>query len=370
LEVFLLSNANINLQDQASLLKSVEIIGRSGRNWPIIHCSEHLRVVNASISAASNVPQIPRRESRGGANGDKYTSLDLATYTETPRDLLSPRNPAPTESAKPAPREWNEIFANGEEPHINDRSPSPSKRNHENSNPLKVGAGLHHQANRIFDDGNDQNEKPGNFNRPLYKSDPKKYSHFAMGDNEDTSARGIGAQPKANTRNAIPTASFDFSDFSTPVKQPPRKQAQQLRHFGIGVGESPEVAPTPQRHNMAARPDQAAHFHVDDKPSPLTNVINPNKNNVGGASRGKELESHFSVESIYANDENARGDGGVGNGGKKVEMEDRKQAVRQGLQHSFELFDDGTSKGREEKTRGIKIHGNGMGNRSGTEWFF
>jgi len=186
-----------------------------------------------------------------------------------------------------------------------------------------------------------------------------------MGDSEDTTARAPAAQPKPNTRNAIPSASFDFSDFSTPVKQPARKQAQQMRHFGIGVGESPEVAPTPNRHNMPARPDQAAHFQVDDKPSPLTNTINPNINNVGGASRGKELESHFSVESIYATNENAGG-----NGGKKVETEGRKQAVRQGLQHSFELFDDGTSKGREEKTRGIKIHGNGMGNRSGTEWFF
>ena len=245
--------------DMGSLLKAIEIIGKSGRNWPIRDCTEQLRVINSSTKAAASIPQLPRRESKEGANGDKYTSLDLSTYPEPGRDPMSPGNAiGPAQSAKPAPREWNEIFANGEDTQAEMRSPSPSKRNKDHQNPLKIGAGMHHTPNRLFNDSADSNAKPSTFERPLYKSDPKKYTTAI--DLAGAAPSAATSKPASAARNNIPSSSWSFDDFSAPTKHAP-KQANDLRHFGIGE-EQPEVAATPPGKPMAARPDAAAHFDI------------------------------------------------------------------------------------------------------------
>lgn len=300
------------------------------------------------------------------------------------RDPMSPGNPiSPAESLRPAPRDLNEIFVNGEEPVHDERSPSPSKRN---DMAPKAGAGKHYQPNRLFG----ENDKPSTFDRPLYKSDPKKYSHFAMGENDGI----IQPAKPINPRNNFPSASFEFADFSTPVKQPARKQPQQLRHFGIG--ESPEVGPTPPGPAARARPDAAAHFDLEHKPTPENEKRRPskpvdtrdiyephislsdenklplqNKNNINSTAPRKDLDSHFSIDQLAINDENVNNQKDNRNGTKseniKPTIEKIKPSSRMaGLQASFTLFDD---TGRDEPGRGIRIAGNGMGNRSGTEWW-
>jgi hypothetical protein len=237
--------------DMGSLLKTIEIIGRSGRNWPLRDGSEQLRVINSSTEAAANAPQIKNktRRSRAGTSGTNDSAVDLP-YRET---NTSANRGTLTQSFKPAERDWNLGGEEAPQAFQNARSSSPAKR--ESENPQKAGGGLHHARNRIFD--TDTNAAA--FDRPLYKSDPNKYS-----TNIDLSGEAPIAKPLSAAQNnaARNNSSWSTDDFNTPPKKQGGKQSNDLRHFGIG-SDSPEVAATPQGAANKARPDSNAHFQIE-----------------------------------------------------------------------------------------------------------
>ena len=96
------------------------------------------------------------------ATRDPHASLNLFAARDpnehAPGDYQGQRH-APRASAKPPPRQYNELFAGGEDSPATGagsevRSPSPSKAD---GVILKAGAGKHYTGNRLFDD----NEQSG-----------------------------------------------------------------------------------------------------------------------------------------------------------------------------------------------------------------
>lgn len=234
--------------DQASLLKQVEVIGARARNWPIRDAKEQIRLITSSSvdehtasSAASSRrsttsrgaddvtiterPASSRSNASNNAMRDPHATLNLFQ----PRDIEQERNTsafsqpiAPrTQSAKPPPREYSELFV-GQDP----TSPTPSGASspHKERIPRKAGGGKNVPENRLF-----KEEAP--VSTPLsVKTNSKKYNHFDFGDGEDADETPKGNKPRPN--RAKHQSQWDFEDFVTPEKTKPKVLGQAVRHFG------------------------------------------------------------------------------------------------------------------------------------------
>lgn len=237
--------------DQATLLKQVEAIGKTGRNWPIRDGKAQVDAITKSVksggaggvtngsSAASGprgIDQVVvgahKKNESVSATRDPHASLNLFATRDpnehAPGDYQGPKL-APRASAKPAPRNYNELFASGESPSAasNDtgskvRSPSPSKVD---GTILKAGAGKHHAGNRIFDE-NEPSSAPRSPERK--KVFNQKYDHFSFGDGEDAPAMN---RPTSNGKTKG-GATFSFEDFSTPPKYQRKVRPDDQIHWG------------------------------------------------------------------------------------------------------------------------------------------
>lgn len=228
--------------DQGTLLKQVEAIGKSGRNWPIRDGPNQVEAVNKSVKAAGTtttngsassglrsandvvIGQHKKRESVS-ATGDPHASLSLFAARDpneeaNSRSYNGPSLAPPRASAKPAPRDFVDIA--GDEPPQQPGSaamtPSPTKTS-------KSGAGKHFANNRLFD----QNEKPA-ASPERKKTYTEKYDHFAFGNGEDA-PEGRPASNKSTKNNTT----FSFEDFSTPPKHVEKPRPDDVRHWGPGV---------------------------------------------------------------------------------------------------------------------------------------
>jgi hypothetical protein len=166
--------------DQSTLLKQVEAIGKTGRNWPIRDGKSQIEAINKSIklsnsggaahatAGATNDLPTHHKQQSVSATRDPHASLNLFAPRDpnehAPGDYQGPKL-APRASAKPAPRAYNELFAGGEAPAEDPtkqmRSPSPSK----DGVVFKSGAGKHYTGNRLFD----ENEEPSRQRSPERK---------------------------------------------------------------------------------------------------------------------------------------------------------------------------------------------------------
>lgn len=233
--------------DLSTLLKQVEAIGRTGRNWPIRDGKAQVEAISKSLkSQGINTDKQPS-VSKGGPNdvairegNQKRTSVSATRDPHASLALFAPRDPnedtastydgpktAPRESAKPAPREYTELFANGEAPTPNAgnvRSPSPSKE----GVILKAGAGKYHTGNRLFEE--DENSRQPSPERK--KTYSQKYQHFDFGDGEDAQP----ARPSNSSRGHKHQPTFSFEDFATPLKPGNKVRPDDVRHWGGEVG--------------------------------------------------------------------------------------------------------------------------------------
>ncbi|KAK3686286.1 hypothetical protein LTR37_019969 [Vermiconidia calcicola] len=262
--------------DQGTLLRQVEAIGKTGRNWPIRDGKAQVDAITNSLKSGGVTPN-PKQQS-GARNGHdviirehkKQESVSAMRDPKASLDLFAPRDPnedargdyqdskvAPRASAKPPPRNYNELFSSGEAPNA---VPGSQVRNQSPSRTGKSGAGQHYAGNRIFDDS----EQTGMARSPERKKVfNQKYDHFTFGDGEDepkdnrpTSNRGTKAQP--------PT--WNFEDFATPPKVQGKARPDDEVHWG---GEDP---PSPPKRPIvhAARKDADSHFKFTDDSSPAT----------------------------------------------------------------------------------------------------
>lgn len=231
--------------DQGTLLKQVEAIGKTGRNWPIRDGKAQIEAINKSLKSSG---QELNGKPLGSRNPNEvvisqHKKSDSVSATRDPHaslNLFAPRDPnehapgeyegprlAPRASAKPAPRDMGDLFANGEaqaaaEPGSKIRSPSPTKSE---GVILKSGAGKHFTGNRLFDENGDNTPR----SPERKKTYGQKYDHFAFGDGEDVPEN---KRPMSGGKNNKGQATFSFEDFSTPPKYKSKARPDDELHWG------------------------------------------------------------------------------------------------------------------------------------------
>ena len=232
--------------DQGTLLKQVEAIGRTGRNWPIKDGKAQIDAITKSLKSGGVEPNPKQPLGARSPNEvviHEHKKKDSVSATRDPHAslaLFAPRDPneqsrpdyegpklAPRASAKPAPRAYNELFANGESPSAGSgskvRSPSPSKVD---GVVLKSGAGKHYTGNRLF---NDSEESTAPRSPERKKTYTQKYQHFTFGNGEDVPEN---SRPTTGGRGSKAQPTFSFEDFATPPKYQQKPRPDDERHWG------------------------------------------------------------------------------------------------------------------------------------------
>jgi len=418
--------------DQGSLLKLLDVIGKTGRNWPIRDGKDQIKLITSSAKSAGRtiegVPTIDEQinRSRGSSTNvtrDPHASLSLFAPREKPVSDPLPAAVAPRASAKPPPRDLRELFVGNE----SDESPVvPSRtqareRSESSSKPDdfiagKGAGGRNYAPSRLFD--NDENDVPSpdkNHSADhLYRPNPAKYKHFDFADGSDAQDA-----PKhsavANTKNKH-GSQWNFDDFTTPQKNVPTKllRTADVRHWG---NSDDEVADSPVKAKKVDKPrkDAATHFEFKDDGIPeaprpagrprgagTNNGMGLYKNNLyddgeGGQAGGpereatnlanvkdrkKDFEPHFAFtdDSPAAKPTQAPVDE---NRAKVVKMMGANWAAydQSPTQEQAPDFLTGrapltestnTMSNRNDMPKGIKLGGDGMGGKKGTgrSWGF
>lgn len=237
--------------DQGTVLKQVDAIGKTGRNWPIRDGRAQIEAIKKSVKLSgkasngtrSDVPIRDHKKTESiSATRDPHASLNLFAPRDpnesAPGDYQGPRH-APRASAKPPPRNYNELFASGESPSADPgskiRSPSPTKAD---GVILKAGAGTHYTVNRLFDGAADESRSARSPERK--KVFHQKYDHFTFGDGADVSQ---SSRPTSNGK-AKGAATFSFEDFSTPPKVMRKERPDDQLHWGAVCHSLPHNDPS------------------------------------------------------------------------------------------------------------------------------
>lgn len=264
--------------DQGSLLKLIDVIGKTGRNWPIRDGKDQIKLIANSVKSAGkttvdaagahDVPEHIR--SRGNSNHvtrDPHASLALFAPREKQQEPL-PNVIAPKASAKPPQRAYKELFS------AHDSDNSPTKETHERAespskNPRapKVGAAKNYAPSRLFDTDEDgpaidlSKEK-------VYRPNPARYQHFdwAEGGDDDAHAK---SKPQKEVQAAKHSSQWNFDDFKTPQKVIPTKvlRTNEVRHWGNSDDENVN-SPMLTKKVDKPRKDAETHFEFQDDGTP------------------------------------------------------------------------------------------------------
>lgn len=357
--------------DQGSLLKQVDIIGSRAKNWPIRDGKDQARLIALSVSSSTTAiasdllnPQSKKRISTS-ATRDPHASLALfappAEVERQPYEVTV----APRATAKPPPRDYQDIFAgNDSDQSFNAKaavsSPSPTKKG-AIGHDQKAGAGQHYQPNRLFE------SEPTALGSPekSIKVNPKRYSHFELGPT-GPSESAASVKPKTNKENSRPTsrhnnavaAQWDFADFATPQKLSTKVRLEDVRHFDLDNGDADKGTKSPKWRPTVHQPrrDANKHFDFNDAPTPqaeklpLGNITLAYNNQ----QHQKAFESQFELT-----DKSPSAEKGVGN----CVNENKAKAVKT-MDASWVLFDESPDV-RKRSEKGIKTSGDGMGGKKG-----
>ncbi|KAI7474818.1 hypothetical protein KC357_g5047 [Hortaea werneckii] len=285
--------------DQGTMLKQVEAIGKTGRNWPIRDGKAQIDAISKSIKSAGQTSSTA--DANGKPKGphdviiNQHKKRESVSATRDPHaslSLFAPRDPnesasaysgptfAPRQSAKPVARNFVDIA--GDEPEVNPasnvRSPSPTK--------FKSGAGKNYQANRIFDDGTTDHSSRSPERRK--KTYDQKYQHFDFGDGEDAPEPNRPTSKRGNHNQA----QFSFEDFSTPPKASDKTRKDYERHWGAGVDEDDPPSPAKRPVVHASRPDSEPQFKIADEYTPDQKQKSSHNHR-----RGDEFDAHYTMGS-------------------------------------------------------------------------
>ncbi|PYH97805.1 hypothetical protein BO71DRAFT_346163 [Aspergillus ellipticus CBS 707.79] len=258
--------------EQASLLKQVEVIGSRSRGWPIRETKDQLRLIKSAIASAptdngpaTSFPAYTEKadgeeSNQKGSPGKKYIKDPHAA--ESLFELLSPgkdrtdpvRAPRAPASAKPPPREYNELFVKDEDvKDAPDNTPSRIRP--------KAGASRKFQPSRLFDDDETVAAQEG-LQQIAYKPNPKRFDHFELG--ADNSTREVKELPTRPVSRQAPH--WDFDDFVTPEKPKRELRGEEIRHFGWSDDEPDLTSPPARPKVVQPRRDAETHFELADAP--------------------------------------------------------------------------------------------------------
>lgn len=260
-------NKIMNIQqswDQGALLKQLDVIGKTGRNWPIRDSQEQLKMI-ARTAVKSGAPSAPEANSHTRTSSSNATRKHANSRSEEP----APTPVSPYAGTRPRQRTFEEIL--GDETNFDspERQGSPSK-----AIPPKIGAGKNFPVSRLFDKPDDAPSEPdspddGKSPERYLKPHPKKFNHFDFVDGSDP-ADAPQAGVAFDSIKSKHRQTWDFEDFQTPQKpkfgKPLRKQ--EMRHWGTDendIDESPaKAAPGKAGPPGKARRDADAHFEMLD----------------------------------------------------------------------------------------------------------
>lgn len=310
------------------------MIGARAKNWPIRDGKDQARLIASSAantiqstglarpatesasrgSTEASITNKPRTNSKN-VTRDPHASLSLFAPREEQEDSSQPAVVAPRASAKPPPRDYQDLFAGNDSdasPKAKARATSPTKENmpirlskaqsakppprdyhdlfvgnesdvspvstgrsvsprKENMTPAAIaskgGAGKNFQPCRLFDTNDAQPSIPGTAAGPspekFRKPDPKKYDHFDFGNVDDGPLAQAEYRPKTKHQSQR-----DYEDFVTPKKVNIKIRGQDVRHFGWE--DDDPVMDSPAKHPAVAkaRPDANANFEFQDDGTP------------------------------------------------------------------------------------------------------
>ncbi|KAF3928224.1 hypothetical protein AA313_de0207097 [Arthrobotrys entomopaga] len=361
--------------DQGTLLKNLNVVGKTGKNWPIRFGDEQTKLIKASIADGPGASEsaASTRPSSKASNHSNRESLQLFAPREIGDEVsIKPAVIAPRSGIKPPSRELHEII--GEE---DDDATLPVAQT--------PRAGANKAPTRTFFVGQDIDEIHSTPDRKV-QVNAKKYKHFALEDDANDDTPKVIA-PKRTSIYSKPGASWDFADFVTPDKRPGKVSAHNARNFSWSDDDTetspvkkPTGKPLPRKGMEASydivdetprkagsskdayiRKSSETHFDLtDDSPA-------QDEKPAGMPAARKEVVK--GMEANWSNTSSPLGEpkpvagfsgiavGGNGMGGKKGS----------GLNWEFE---DETPK--KQNGAGIKTAGNGMGGRKGTgaNWAF
>ena len=257
--------------DQGSLLKTVDIIGARGRNWPVKDCKDHVRLVSTSVATAgkgdgvqtkrqgdvviSSIPTSPRKSNASDRNNDQ-NFFERHANEQVP--IIAPKS----SSFKQSNVEYGELLAGGESDMATEagsRASSPTKQSFGDIAP-KGGAGKNFQPSRLFDaDAN------SGASQKFMKPHPGKFDHFEFGDSSNQPA----SQPGKTRTKFQHQSQWGFEDFTTPVKLPP-KPNKNAPSFNIGEKDDDSITPVnkPGRAGLEHRKKTGPQFELQDDGTP------------------------------------------------------------------------------------------------------
>ena len=264
--------------DQGSLLKQLDVIGKTGRNWPISDSKDQIKMIEFCVKTVSNgvaaqaPTDLPVRPHGNSSNvsRDPRSSFSLFGVPEendqSITSVISPRG-----GVKPRQRDFTEIL--GDEPVEDPESPSAGRRSESPSKAVapKAGATKKFQPSRLFDT---EEEEPENAvpdevrtSNHHYRPNPKKYDHFDFADGSDP--HDAPRPGNATFQKTKHSSQWDFQDFVTPAKAKPTKtiRQQDVRHWGADDDDVPD---SPERKPAAPKPRKDAETHfdfIDDGPA-------------------------------------------------------------------------------------------------------
>ncbi|TDZ60813.1 hypothetical protein C8034_v005958 [Colletotrichum sidae] len=391
--------------DQGALLKQCDIIGKSGRNWPIRDSQEQIKLITKGLKAAGKIESVPDtneliNRSRGNSNNalrDPHASLSLFAPREQQAGELPDRTVvSPYAGTRPQQRSFNEIMGD-EEPGSpsagRERSESPSK-----AVAPKIGAGKNFQPSRLFDaDGNvEEPDSPEQFKSPekYYRPNPKKFQHFDFADGSDPqdTPKPAEGRPKPTKHDS----SWGFEDFVTPQKIKPGKtlRTQDVRHWDTDVNnKNAQETPLARPVHPKARRDAEAHFDFEDdgpagepraggrpKGTGHNEGLHLYENNLysedgkplppdsdralGNITNLKDRSKDFSAHFAMTDDSPNQG----GHQGRPTVSDARKKAVNQ-MNSNWDSYDQSPAAQKENRPDtskakgGIHISGDGMGSK-------
>jgi hypothetical protein len=264
--------------DQGSLLKQLDVIGKTGRNWPIRDSTEQLALIKSSQNAAgvetARPAELAANRSRKDSNNilrDPHASLALFAPREvaeapvasvvSPYAGRRPRQRSFTEILGDEPVEEQDMPSNGRE-----RSMSPSK-----AIAPKSGAGKNYLPSRLFEA--EEESLPANNipeRKAYYKPNEKKFQHFDFSDGTDVPQDGTKPKATSQRPKSKHDSNWSFDDFSTPAKALPTRglhRAQDERHWS-NDDDTIEETPVKKPSQPKPRRDAEAHFEFQDDGEP------------------------------------------------------------------------------------------------------
>ncbi len=258
--------------DQGSLLKLIDVIGKTGRNWPIRDGMDKIKLIASSVKSAGKVDATGEGQaisrSRGNSTNvtrDPHASLSLFQPRDKNYQDSLPAVVAPRSSARPAPRNYHDLFVGQESSENSPALPAKSELSREASDSSSIapkgGAGKNYHPSRLFDLPDEDVPSPDK------KGNPAKYQHFNLGEVSEDHAEK--RPPLKEVKSSKHASQWNFDDFNTPQRVVPSKvlRTNDVRHWGTS---DDEVVDSPVKIKKVDKPrkDAETHFEFQDDGTP------------------------------------------------------------------------------------------------------